>query len=190
MQQNFILRLINRLNPDRVVSGNSTKWANWMSMLLPTSCQDCVEQHGTIVDISILRNRLWVQAHPNCRCIYVPMRTKQLGTVTDAGMEGADAYLVYEGRLPGYYIDKEHAQQDGWQRVYDTLSEVLPEKMIGGDIYQNRERKLPSANGRIWYEADINYEKGYRNRERILYSSDGLMFVTYDHYQTFYEITK
>ena len=189
MQQNFILRLINRLNPDSEVSGNSTKWANWMSMLLPTSCQDCVEQHGTIVDISILRNRLWVQAHPNCRCIYVPMRTKQLGTVTDAGMEGADAYLVYEGRLPGYYIDKEHAQQDGWQRVYDTLSEVLPGRMIGGDIYQNREGKLPSANGRIWYEADINYVSGYRNRQRILYSNDGLMFVTYDHYHTFYEIT-
>ena len=39
------------------------------------------------------------------------------------------------------------------------------------------------------YEADINYDKGFRNRQRILYSNDGLIFVTYDHYQTFYEIT-
>jgi hypothetical protein len=41
---------------------------------------------------------------------------------------------------------------------------------------------------RIWYEADINYTSGYRGTERILYSNDGLIFVTYDHYQTFYEI--
>ena len=40
-----------------------------------------------------------------------------------------------------------------------------------------------------WYEADINYKDGFRNRERILYSNDGLIFVSYDHYQTFYEVT-
>jgi hypothetical protein len=43
--------------------------------------------------------------------------------------------------------------------------------------------------GRIWYEADINYDDGYRNHQRILYSNDGLIFVSYDHYQTYYEIT-
>ena len=71
-----------------------------------------------------------------------------------------------------------------------NLDEVLPDKMIGGDIYKNKDGKLPNASGRVWYEADINYTEGYRNRERILYSSDGLMFATYDHYQTFYEITE
>ena len=44
--------------------------------------------------------------------------------------------------------------------------------------------------GRIWYEADINYESGYRNDARILYSNDGLIFASYDHYTTFYEITQ
>ena len=47
---------------------------------------------------------------------------------------------------------------------------------------------LPEASGRIWYEADINYTAGFRTRHRILYSNDGLVFVTYDHYDTFYEI--
>ena len=28
----------------------------------------------------------------------------------------------------------------------------------------------------------------YRTRHRILYSNDGLVFVTYDHYETFHEI--
>ena len=50
------------------------------------------------------------------------------------------------------------------------------------------ENKLPSADGRIWYEADIDYEGGYRNDSRILYSNDGLIFATYDHYKTFYEV--
>ena len=39
----------------------------------------------------------------------------------------------------------------------------------------------------------INYglkNSGKRNRQRIVYSNDGLIFVSYDHYQTFYEITK
>lgn len=62
--------------------------------------------------------------------------------------------------------------------------------MIGGDQYYNDDLKLPSISGRIWYEADINYTGGSRNRQRILYSNDGLIFVTYDHYQTFYEITQ
>lgn len=62
--------------------------------------------------------------------------------------------------------------------------------MIGGDIYYNRKEKLPSSPGRVWYEADINYNKGFRNRQRILYSNDALLFVTYDHYETFHEITK
>lgn len=62
--------------------------------------------------------------------------------------------------------------------------------MIGGNLYENRDYKLPIKAGRIWYEADINYISDYRNRERILYSSDGLIFVSYDHYKTFYEVTK
>jgi len=47
---------------------------------------------------------------------------------------------------------------------------------------------LPEKPGRIWYEADINYSGGYRNSERILYSNDGLIFITLDHYRTFIEI--
>ena len=42
---------------------------------------------------------------------------------------------------------------------------------------------------RYWYEADINYYEGRRNGHRVLFSNDGLIFVTYDHYLTFYEIT-
>ena len=60
--------------------------------------------------------------------------------------------------------------------------------MIFGDIYQNRNEHLPIAPNRIWYEADINYEFGYRGTQRIVFSNDGLIFVTYGHYHTFIEV--
>ena len=161
-----------------------------MSQLTPTTCKFCVDQHGKIFDISILNKKNEVEAHRNCKCVYGPMRTKTVGTATDLGMEGADAYMFYYGRLPDYYIDKGTALKSGWQTIKKKLSSVLPGKMIGGDVFANSANKLPSVPGRIWYEADINYVSGKRNRQRIVYSNDGLMFATYDHFHTFYEITE
>ena len=47
---------------------------------------------------------------------------------------------------------------------------------------------MPHKDGRVWYEADINYKTGKRNTQRIVWSNDGLIFVTYDHYFTFNQI--
>ena len=91
--------------------------------------------------------------------------------------------------MPDYYILKEDAHLAGWMNPHKKLSKVLPGKMIGGDIYENSDLKLPTAPGRIWYEADIDYISGKRNSKRLLFSNDNLMFATYDHYETFYEIT-
>ncbi len=91
MGENFIENLIDTLRQDRVLRGNSLNWANWLSQLISSTCKYCVEQHGKIVDISILQNKTEVLAHPRCKCVYVPMRTKAVGTATDLGMEGADA---------------------------------------------------------------------------------------------------
>ena len=68
------------------------------------------------------------------------------------------------------------------------LFEKCPGKMIFGGIYQNKNGHLPMTPNRIWYEADINYTFGFRGTDRILFSNDGLIFVTYDHYDTFIEI--
>ena len=110
---------------------------------------------GKIVDISTLKSKTEVNAHKNCECEYVSMRTKQVGTATDLGMEGADSYLYCFGRLPDYYVDKQDAYDAGWQIKSKKLSSVLPGKMIGVDVFANNSLKLPSAPGRIWYEADI-----------------------------------
>ncbi len=188
MVENIIDNLLNNLLQDRELEGDSSKWANWMSKLTFNTCKGCVDKHGSIVDVALLENKYEVEAHPRCQCVYVPMRTKVAGTATNMGYNGADAQLFYHNVLPDYYVSKSIAAAAGWNRKR-KLSSVLPGKMIGGDIYHNRNLKLPVAPGRIWYEADINYEGGKRNRQRVLYSNDGLIFVTYDHYHTFHEIT-
>ena len=71
-----------------------------------------------------------------------------------------------------------------------NLRKAIPGASIGGNVYYDYGNKLPQKPGRVWYEADINYTGGYRNQHRIIYSNDGLMFATYDHYETFYELVQ
>ena len=105
----MIKKLLTILFTDKNLSGNSSKWANWMSKLTIFTCKYCVEQHGKIVDISILDNQFEVLAHPNCQCVYVAMRTKTAGTATNLNYNGADAHLIYLKNLPDYYITKKQA---------------------------------------------------------------------------------
>lgn len=56
---------------------------------------------------------------------------------------------------------------------------------IGGDRFGNREGCLPEVEGRVWYECDVNYAGGFRGAERLLYSNDGLIYYTNDHYESF-----
>ncbi|GKX59915.1 hypothetical protein SOASR031_22300 [Leminorella grimontii] len=97
-------------------------------------------------------------------------------------------YVREHGRLPDYYITKSQARSQGWDARDGNLCSVLPGKAIGGDRFSNREKRLPQAKGRTWFEADINYRCGHRGAERLLYSDDGLIYVTIDHYQRFMEV--
>lgn len=99
--------------------------------------------------------------------------------------EGVAAYLNAFGELPPNFITKNDAQSLGWDSGAGNLWDVAPGKSIGGDRFGNREGLLPAASGRTWYECDVNYEGGYRGAERIVYSSDGLIYYTNDHYASF-----
>lgn len=94
-------------------------------------------------------------------------------------------YLKNNKRLPDYYLTKNEARKLGWDAAKGNLCEVLPGRAIGGDYFSNRERKLPVQTGRTWKEADVNYDCGRRDAERIVFSNDGLIFITKDHYKTF-----
>lgn len=95
------------------------------------------------------------------------------------------AYVHTYGKLPPNYITKAEAMELGWEASEGNLWEVAEGKSIGGDRFFNREGKLPEEEGRVYYEADVNYEGGYRGPERIVYSNDGLVYYTPDHYETF-----
>lgn len=165
----------------------SMKWRNWIATLDLKTCRFCRKIHGKIfgADEPIYEEP---PVHENCRCEIKQLKAIYDGYATRNGQDGADYWLMQYGILPEYYLSKNEAKERGWKAHLGNLSEILPGMMIGGDVYQNRNGHLPQAEGRIWYEADINYVDGYRTRHRILYSNDGLVFVTYDHYETFHEI--
>ena len=96
------------------------------------------------------------------------------------------AYIYEFGHLPSNYITKDEAADAGWKSGGRSLDEVCPGKSIGGDKFSNREGKLPKAKGRTWTECDIDYhgEKS-RGAKRIVFSNDGLIYYTGDHYKTF-----
>lgn len=95
------------------------------------------------------------------------------------------AYLNEFGHLPDNFITKKEAQALGWESKEGNLDEVVPGKSIGGDYFGNYEEVLPDAEGRTYHECDIDYEGGFRNAKRIVYSDDGLIYYTEDHYETF-----
>ena len=98
------------------------------------------------------------------------------------------AYLHVYGELPVNYITKEKAKQSGWNASEGNLWDVLPGACIGGDYFGNYEGALPSSPGRTWHECDVDYEGGYRGSSRLLYSTDGLIYYTNDHYASFQQL--
>ena len=102
--------------------------------------------------------------------------------------EDVAEYLHFYGHLPDNFITKNEARDLGWDSQAGNLDEVAPGMSIGGDTFGNREGLLPKADGRKYYECDVNYEGGYRGEERIVYSNDGLIFYTDDHYESFEQL--
>jgi len=100
-------------------------------------------------------------------------------------LERVAKYVQDHGELPPEYIKKEEARNLGWKDNEGNLWKVAPGRAIGGDRFGNREEKLPTKKNRIYYEADLNYEGGYRGAERLIFSNDGLIYYTLDHYETF-----
>lgn len=94
-------------------------------------------------------------------------------------------YLYLYGHLPGNFITKREAKALGWVSSEGNLGKVAPGKSIGGDRFGNYEGNLPQAEGRTYRECDIDADGGYRGAKRIVWSNDGLIYYTEDHYQHF-----
>jgi len=92
-------------------------------------------------------------------------------------------YVKENHQLPDYYITKSEARNKGWNVSSGNLCEVLPGKAIGGDRFSNREKQLPE--NVQYYEADVNYNCGRRNADRIVFTRNGDVWLTKNHYKTF-----
>ena len=93
--------------------------------------------------------------------------------------------LQRTGKLPPNYVTKDVARRFGWE-PNRALNNHVPGGQMGGDIYANTQNVVPNAPGRIWYEADIGLQNTISRAKqpgtRLIYSNDGLLYVTRDHY--------
>lgn len=93
-------------------------------------------------------------------------------------------YIHLFGHLPANFITKKQARELGWQG--GGLQDFAPGCSIGGDRFGNYEGLLPQAEGRFYTECDIDTcGAPSRGAKRIVFSNDGLIFYTDDHYQSF-----
>lgn len=93
-------------------------------------------------------------------------------------------YIHTYGKLPSNFITKDEAEKLGW--AGGSVQKYKKGAAIGGTYFGNYEGLLPKKNGRKYYECDIDTDgKSSRGAKRIIYSNDGLIYYTDDHYETF-----
>lgn len=99
--------------------------------------------------------------------------------------EDVALYIHLYGSLPQNFITKSQARALGWKS--GSVHPYAPGKCIGGDTFGNREGLLPYGTGRTWKECDIDTlgSTSSRGSKRIVFSNDGLIYYTADHYRSF-----
>ncbi|MBR5509667.1 MAG: ribonuclease [Lachnospiraceae bacterium] len=98
--------------------------------------------------------------------------------------EDVALYIHQYGHLPSNFITKKEAEKLGWEG--GSLEPYAPGKCIGGSRFGNYEGLLPEAEGRSYTECDIDtLGAKKRGEKRIVFSNDGLIYYTGDHYESF-----
>jgi len=98
--------------------------------------------------------------------------------------EDVALYIHTYDRLPSNFITKKEAKKLGWSS--GGLDNYIYGACIGGDKFGNYEENLPEKKGRVYYECDIDtMHQRSRGAKRIVFSSDGLIYYTEDHYSSF-----
>jgi len=98
--------------------------------------------------------------------------------------EDVSLYIYTYKKLPSNFITKEEARALGWEG--GSLEDYAPGMCIGGNTFGNYEGLLPEADGRTYTECDIDtLYASSRGAKRIVFSNDGLIYYTDDHYESF-----
>ncbi|HAB95207.1 MAG TPA: ribonuclease [Lachnospiraceae bacterium] len=98
--------------------------------------------------------------------------------------EDVALYIHTYGKLPSNFITKKEAEKLGW--TGGSLEPYAPGKCIGGNHFGNYEGLLPDGN---YKECDIDtLGKKKRGAKRLIYSDDGRIYYTEDHYESFTQL--
>lgn len=98
--------------------------------------------------------------------------------------EDVALYIHLYGHLPDNFITKKEAEKLGWEG--GSLEPYAPGMCIGGSRFGNYEGLLPEKDGRSYTECDIDtLGASKRGAKRIVFSNDGLIYYTEDHYESF-----
>lgn len=162
-----------------------------MSALMMTSCAyesyDLAETYAAVTEVSQTS-----ETSEETSEAYSEETTVSESDITEISVEKDGSYTSPEdvaeyihnfGTLPDNFMTKSEAQDLGWNG--GDLWKYADGMSIGGDRFGNYEGRLPEADGRTYNECDVNYSGGSRGAERIVFSNDGLIFYTDDHYETF-----
>lgn len=122
------------------------------------------------------------------RLVFEQLGGQKIEVVEDGiytSKEEVAEYIHLFGKLPKNYITKSEAEALGWVSTEYNLDKVAPGKLLGGTYFGNYEGILPEGN---YLECDVNYSGGIRNSERLIYSDDGRIYYTNDHYRHFEQL--
>lgn len=115
-----------------------------------------------------------------------PQQQEQLPAIDENGSytskDDVALYIHTYGHLPHNFITKNEARELGWEG--GSVEDYAPGCSIGGDRFGNYEGALPE--GKKYTECDIDtLGKSSRGAKRIVFSNDGCIYYTDDHYETF-----
>lgn len=173
----------------RIKSFSAALLSMLLAMLLTFSgCAEVIDLAGEILLEEVFEDDGSYQGDE--QQVQTEKNDEQAGETLDengsySSKEDVALYIHLYDRLPDNYITKKEAEKLGWDSSKGNLWDVAPGMSIGGSKFGNYEGLLPEDDDRQYYECDIDYEGGYRNAKRIVYSNDGLIYYTEDHYESF-----
>lgn len=160
-----------------------------LSLSLLTGCSSEDIELAADVVTAVLETEFEEETHSETSFNYESEESEDFSEIAEDGSytskEEVAAYLMIYGHLPSNFITKKEAKKLGWISSEGNLEEVAPGMSIGGDYFGNYEGLLPESNDRDYYECDIDSDGTYRNSKRIVFSNDGLIYYTEDHYESF-----
>lgn len=172
-----------------------------LTLVMLLSLTGCEEILGIVLDVGLGYLETMDSTEPTPRPEETPGQTTEkptepeptTQTPTEAPLdedgwyyskEDVALYIHTYGKLPENFITKNEARALGWSG--GSVERYKEGAAIGGDNFGNREGVLPKASGRKYYECDIETNgKNSRGAKRIVFSNDGLIYYTDDHYESF-----